>query len=935
MDIKKSLLKEAISRTPLAEKEFNTILSKNEHNFANQLLKESVKKLEKVKLAELEKESMAAQAGVKDVRNSTANTVFDSPVFSENSSNLENKLYEAYSKYFYTEFSGKKLPTDGGVFIPETPGSPNYKKVPNSHFRIEFPFHRSIMPSVPEFAGNAEDTLNILDTVVPGFSSMISALEESGIPVIPYFHSTVRSINMGGINTKEAMSFIQEEYKKKATSATLKASPIANFFYEDLMRRQQQGKPILLTLQYPHNRKYNNEFAKDLNVPAYILKAITHKIENGYKVNWKAFSKDLQGQINRLVAASTSSGMDKAALAEKRKAYSAYYKNIYETIRKTFSDAVSQAEDKTDEWYSVKGKRGFRVKGKGTKHVMPQDIPVAYLKLALYHMTEKYKNANTDLKPDEFTIPGHKLTYASNGMDSVPTNQNESMPVFPSIRKYPNGNVWYDTDQCNLGRTHLVHNGKNVESVLSKYGSFCENAVKKLSAASDSQIANLQHSRFLYDAWKVVFRNRTNAETILEILSYFNDYPSFRDRFLNKSLASGYTGGRGAENVQSLQGSMLTQQGFLLLKKYGYVVSKIMDFISAIAHSTSKETITSREDNGQQVVEKFHGRTLSTSTGKAKKSSIIIGLRYANTAPILGSNHPELQSLVEKKRKRQGVGVGQEGEEYVRQTQHPQRATPLPGVLQQNSTYTIIHDLRFFVGLATSQADFQKAIGADDYDTWDKAVNVLLTRYPQIESEVGAIIEPMNVNLKDLSNKFKRALARVQKDIKDKHLTFVVDDKVSNSTTVIDEHGVDAEQDISRQESQVSTITSPQKNLYQPQVPQGPPTSPASPTSVPFQPPNEAAPINPSSVPAQPAMPAKNEIAKPFNSKDYVGRRDNSKRSLIRNRPNENSGKLRRSDILESLIKVANKLDKQGEILLASKIDFIIKKISKDNINVD
>lgn len=906
--IKNQLLKEAQGRIS-----FHSKGSDNPPSELNSIFfKEAQARVEK--LADLEKESMAAQAGVLDVRNSTANTQFGRPIFSETGDQIESKLYEAYKKFFYEDISGMQHQIEGGIFIPDTnPGE--YKKVPNSHFRIEFPFYRSIMPNHPNFQDNVNSVNEALERIAPELLDFRDDIESSNIPVLPYFHATSsRTTDKGGVNPEEAMKFVKDNYLRQQDIILPNGqpNPVGEFLFTDLMNRYNLGENLQMTKQHPHKRKYDRKFAKDLNIPPYILQAITYKILEGFRPDWYAFVADLEDQIEKLLDASRKAGVSGEQLEEKRRAYVAYFNNVYQKARQMIAEAVQPIDpNDSSDWYNLGDRRGFRITGKG-KHAMPVDLPVMYFKLLLYHLTDKNPASKSDLGPNDFTIPSHKLKYSSNGMDSIPTNPNKNMPVIPSLRKFPNGQVWYDTDQINLGRQHLVHNGKNLEALLSKYGPICEQLFNKLSNSSASQ-----ENKAFRRAWNVVFRNRTNAESSLEVFNHFNNYQEFRNRFLNKSLASTYTGGRSLEDTKSLQNTVISEAGFMLLKRYGYYVSKMMDFISALAYSSSEEVITSREDNGQVIEEKFYGRTLATSTGKAGESRIIIGIRYANAAPLLGSNDPELRKIVDQYRTQEQAS--DEGGEYLRHTEHPQKAQQLGQEFQPNSTYKIIHDLRYFVGLSTSKANFMKAIGQDDYETWQEAVNVLMTRYPQIENEVGAIIEPMNANLKELSIRFKKALIKVQADLSSNRqsVEFVVDDKVTNTVDIIDPQLVASSSDIDLQENEIQQTISPDTSYMYPQN--------VNDDNVDLNMPE----VVPSDLPDDNNMSANNPLqieSKPMMS-NYVSKKDTSKRKLLKQRPTLDTGKLPKASIIDNLIKMSDKMDACGEYFLSDKLDFIIERI--------
>lgn len=907
--IKQLLLKEASVATSCQTTPSDTPYNNHIMTVKAMMLQESNDKLHRFKIAELDKEGMAAQIGVKDIRNSTANTIFDMPQFSDEQDSMENKLYEAYKNFFYTRIDGKQVDINAGIFIPETKAK--YKHEPQSHLRIEFPFRRSIMPSNKEFAAKSTQAVKVVEKIIPGFQQFITALEQNNVPVLPYFHTTVRSPSKGGVNDAEAHQFISREVGKPLTMPNGQPIQFSDRFYKEHVQRIQNGDQARLTHQHPHDRRYDREHVFSINVPAVLLNAIANKVQQGYWIDWRALKQDLKGRIDRM------SKLNKDADTEvKKQVYTDYYRKFYQSMADAFTNAQhSMRSNDVDSHHNWGQMKGLKVRNKGNKHVEPEDLSTLHLKLALYHMTvhlPKKATTQVTVKPNEFTIPGHKLTYSSNGLDSNPSDPSRQMLLFPAMRK-SRGQIGYDTDQCNMGRTQLVHNGSGIGNLLaSKFGSWCEQSLRKLQqTVKDTQLK--RSSPAVFDAIQKVFLNRTNAEATLGFLGKFNDYAKFRSDFLGQSIASQYTGGRKLKDTINTQDSTIGPDSFPLLRQYGYQMAKMMDFVSCVAHRSCEETITSREDDGETVKEKFYGRTLATATGKAGKSSIIIGIRYANSAPMLASNDPQMKAIVDKERQKSRVNPGGTDQDYLRMTKNPVRGTPLPQQFQTDDVWKIVYDLRFFVGLATSDSNFQKAIGSDDYEDWGQALNVLLTRYPQIETELGVIIEPMNANLREMSSRFKKAMTRIQKEIsKQKKTDFVIVDQENHTQEILSSEAA----------GNVTDIEGP--------VEQMPPTgqmtggpmrqSPVQPGGVATMPPTAI---------KQPNVAPQQGVVPPSQQQKFVGRRDTSKRNLVKQRPSD--GKLKRSEAIDVLIKTANRLDEAGFYTLANKIDLLNRLITKDN----
>lgn len=74
-------------------------------------------------------------------------------------------------------------------------------------------------------------------------------------------------------------------------------------------------------------------------------------------------------------------------------------------------------------------------------------------------------------------------------------------------------------------------------------------------------------------------------------------------------------------------------------------------------------------------------------------------------------------------------------------------------------------------------------------------------------------------------------------------------------------------------------------------------------------------------------MPMKDMPTEPDVS--FIGRRPKGRR-LVKNRPDPNTGKLQRADVIDTLIKMADKLDDTGEYVLADKITALLSKVTED-----
>lgn len=81
-------------------------------------------------------------------------------------------------------------------------------------------------------------------------------------------------------------------------------------------------------------------------------------------------------------------------------------------------------------------------------------------------------------------------------------------------------------------------------------------------------------------------------------------------------------------------------------------------------------------------------------------------------------------------------------------------------------------------------------------------------------------------------------------------------------------------------------------------------------------------------------MPMKSMMAEsqtlPGNNKPFINKRKTT-RNLIMHRPDPGTGKLRKSDVINTLIKTADRMDDSGEYLLADKIDLLVNRMMKED----
>lgn len=217
----------------------------------------------------------------------------------------------------------------------------------------------------------------------------------------------------------------------------------------------------------------------------------------------------------------------------------------------------------------------------------------------------------------------------------------------------------------------------------------------------------------------------------------------------------------------------LNADGFEWLKAYGYQISKMMDFVSALMVRSCRSNAENRvAKDGSVIDEERFGTNYSSGTGKAGSTKMMIGVRYAFRADELGAKDPELNAALRRQRRRQKMNQ-QSGADIVPQTEHPERGTPVGDDWQDDQFVTakILENITYYVGQASSSQQFHKALnegGTVGDMSWRQAVDFFRRKYPELEAQLGVVFEPLNIDMKRLQEATKRAMLAVTQELADR-----------------------------------------------------------------------------------------------------------------------------------------------------------------------
>lgn len=423
------------------------------------------------------------------------------------------------------------------------------------------------------------------------------------------------------------------------------------------------------------------------------------------------------------------------------------------------------------------------------------------------------------------------------------------------------------------------------------------------------------------------------------------------------------------------QYTKIPQNEFGYYKKFGYQISKMMDFVSSLMYSCCREDL---ERQGKRdpipTPERIYGRHYSSSSGKGQGGQIMIGVRYAFEAGLPVDVETEqgqkiMKMLKDEWKRRHDVyqikgptqrktrwhqrmewqgprtHVTPEGEEVPLGFQEP-----LPGTEEirpegiDHEVIRVIERLEYFIGHAGSSEGMLKEMrsGTDWYALRDE----FLSRYPSLSGALGVIISPINIRFDILELAAKRGMDNVRKQLENeiqKSVELVMEgenrptevlssDKINNEAVALQDKIREMQQEDTRETSSVELFA--EEETIKPRVPvtheEAPPVQEA-----PEVPPVSEPPVQPQPPTPQPVQPQfEEEEERPFSDmpkpmeQNYINRKEKPKRNLFKQLPEK--GMVNRSSVMNKLEKIADEFDRRGISLFADKIDFLLQELGRE-----
>lgn len=584
------------------------------------------------KTSGLSKESMSFISGAIDLKNSSANTSWESVHDDETRERIQQvagDIEKFFRNYMYAIVNKRKYPIDPGqVNLPKdqfeldqeivlddssSPGLSSAQvkpeegiepievvdkqgnateKAPTIYFR--YAYTRNIIPNqVEEFENLATQNLAGLDGAISSrigtdqftLQKFIDDIQKNDIVLYQPHHLSDKGRDY--LNQSDIKSFIGDESERfqnsswvapdLAFSQNSKKSLISPpFFYADHVSRLKKRLPVTGVQKIERDNAMRNDDVDSIyQGPSVIIRAIGHKRKAGYAldevelkrlidqecmeylVKQKGLSPDIVKNVKAQVEANQNVVFRddySKLIASHVHFYLRLFNRIVEEYKKStgkmkrHEDELDMSRKGQDKW--VGNEPGMLTIGtRGNKaHYM---LTFKELKYMLKSMVKPDANMQQKIPPDMFVIPGQSRRSFPNGYDSMGREdqalsglKNLILPPLrklPGSKKNPNGDVVYDTDQCNFGRHHLAKYGKKLVGLIDQgWGQYCQELLVRLRHDQDLlnglfSTPNLEASK---DAVLNVLKNRTGADTFLDIMSQHKDFGSFQRDFLSRSLAS-------------------------------------------------------------------------------------------------------------------------------------------------------------------------------------------------------------------------------------------------------------------------------------------------------------------------------------------------------------------------------------------------------------
>ena len=703
----------------------------------------------------LNKEAMARQSGGSSLRNSGWNTEWNFSDPTKEIKKVKDQIQKKAKPFFdvaLSEFSGDQQ----GDFRPDP---------------VNFQFHyiKTILPEKNEEANNRTlKTLQVLDKYLPGFSQFEQDLEKYQIPLSPYFFTSSFSNQNGRVAPENLDQFIQSEAGREMKLPDGRRIPNASH-YQPHVKRLKSGDKVRMS-DYPNVfRIYSMNDIDKVSQADWIIQAIDDKIEAGYTLDDKALLQQMRTLLkNRMTKENIT---DEAS--PQFQEYFTYYKNTFNQMRNWWHKREGELPIFCLRLLlkSVKYTKGgipsvspneFRVKKATTPYrpngwdSSPDDPHKPMLTMPPLRQLPKgevvYDRGNGNMSYDHLVLNwkggldqilqkwGAKAEQwmialqKGSGLEQMKAESPEAYAAIENIISLRTGN--------RTGAETLL-------DLLAKYPDFKKFQRNHLQKSLSSEISTVNELLKMPVSGKNFVDNIPLPQQIAGFVDKIRQIPdpiraSASIKSLSAELCQFYKNGKlswdnvtlalqamNAAASPKVKGNGITQlrnaggagfdtkksideQGFELLKQYGYQVAKMMDFLYAVVTRCCQEKINTRWD---RIPENFFGHNYATSSGNSQGGDILLSVHF-----------DELQGRVQQ-------------EEVI-----------------------VTEKLRYTLAQRTGSNDDPIPLRLNL--PWQQMINQFSELYPEAGFQLSQVSEPMSNNLEMLETSIKQALNEARNGIK-------------------------------------------------------------------------------------------------------------------------------------------------------------------------
>lgn len=471
------------------------------------------------KMASLKKRAMGYFVGNNEFVNS--NVTWSKADITPRMAAIEDGLYRAYQPYFKSSGHSPLNP-------PE--------------LVLRYDGKRELFPIGEKSRQSADNAINVIDSIVPGFSDFVKYLSSVNLPVLLYHIGKARKKEEGGFDARgvdDLQDFIAQE-RERHIAHPLKIGDlqIGKLFFRDHLNIER----VQPTMAMNTDRLYSLQDIGQKTSPTELKRWIEWALENGYLPNLQNIEQELIKE-------------QEAALAERGLNNTANLSPQNQELRRNYMLRYTGRDPDNPTGSINRTSMLGRIKIAISRTCREGELPMEGVKrhqvcpiLTIKEMQILARNlsGNHPEIGDSAIVPRESTTYKANGLDSTYHDPNTPMPVLPAMKQLPTGQIVYDYDQGNLLGNHARKYGNQISELLEQWGEWADNTLKRLLSVDTLRtLANVKEteneavdSLVPANAIRTVLYNRTNAENLLEVLTRSPDYPRFRQNVINQSLAT-------------------------------------------------------------------------------------------------------------------------------------------------------------------------------------------------------------------------------------------------------------------------------------------------------------------------------------------------------------------------------------------------------------